>query len=251
MQNRIFSFDDNAKAAKAAAFGYLNAIHYLAPAESGGVGNLCAFASPGCIALCLGWFSGHAAIGESNNVRDSRIAKTRRFMHERPAYMVDVVRSIEGLQAKAVARKVKLCVRMNGSSDVPWEGIKVASTNDCYAPYAKGWRNIFELFPDVQFVDYTKSVKRALRHARGEMPANYHLTFSRSETNHLECLWVLEAGGNVAVVSSLARPDVWHGFATVDGDKHDLRHLDGRGVVVWLSPKGAKAKKDSSGFVVR
>ena len=33
MQNRIFSFDDNAKAAKAAAYGYLNAIHYLAPAD--------------------------------------------------------------------------------------------------------------------------------------------------------------------------------------------------------------------------
>jgi hypothetical protein len=240
VQNRIFSFDDNAKAAKAAAFGYLNAIHYLAPAESGGVGNLCAFASPGCIALCLGWFSGHAAIGESNNVRDSRIAKTRRFMHERPAYMVDVVRSIEGLQAKAVARKVRLCVRMNGSSDVPWESIKTADG-----------RSLLQLFDGVQFVDYTKSVKRALRHARGEMPANYHLTFSRSETNHLECLWVLQAGGNVAVVSSLARPALWHGFPTVDGDKHDLRHLDGRGVVVWLSPKGAKAKKDSSGFVVR
>lgn len=240
MQNRIFSFDDNAKAAKAAAFGYLNGIHYLAPAEVGGVGNLCAHASAGCLALCLGWFSGHAAIGESNNVRDSRIAKTRRFMHERPAYMVDVVRSIEGLQVKAAARKVKLCIRMNGSSDVPWESIKTASG-----------RSLLEQFPGVQFVDYTKSVKRALRHARGELPANYHLTFSRSETNHLECLWVLEAGGNVAVVSSLARPAMWHGFPTVDGDLSDLRHLDPRGHVVWLSPKGAKAKADKSGFVVR
>jgi hypothetical protein len=240
MQNRIFSFDDNAKAAKAAAFGYLNAIHYLAPAESGGAGNLCAFASPGCIALCLGWFSGHAAIGEVNNVRDSRIAKTRRFMHDRAAYMVDVVRSIEGLQAKAAARKVKLCVRLNGSSDVPWESIKTA-----------GGRSLLQLFDGVQFVDYTKSVKRALRHARGEMPSNYHLTFSRSEVNESDCDAVLAAGGNVAVVSSLARPAMWRGFATIDGDKHDLRHLDGRGVVVWLSPKGAKAKKDSSGFVVR
>jgi hypothetical protein len=247
VQNRIFSFDDNAKAAKAAAFGYLNAIHYLAPAESGGVGNLCAFASPGCIALCLGWFSGHAAIGESNNVRDSRIAKTRRFMHERAAYMVDVVRSIEGLQAKAVARKVKLCVRLNGSSDIPWEAIKTASG-----------RTLFELFPDVQFVDYTKSVKRALRHARGEMPANYHLTFSRSETNHLECIWVLQAGGNVAVVFAGEKPEMWHGMYVIDGDKHDLRHLDDRGTpgmypgfVVGLSPKGAKAKADKSGFVVR
>jgi hypothetical protein len=240
MQNRIFSFDDNAKAAKAAAFGYLNGIHYLAPAAVGGVGNLCPHASAGCLALCLGWFSGHAAIGESNNVRDSRIAKTRRFMHERPAYMIDVVRSIEGLQVKAAARKVKLCIRMNGSSDVPWESIKTASG-----------RSLLEQFSNVQFVDYTKSVKRALRHARGELPANYHLTFSRSETNHLECLWVLEAGGNVAVVSSLARPAMWHGFPTVDGDLSDLRHLDPRGHVVWLSPKGLKAKADKSGFVVR
>ena len=114
MQNRIFSFDDNAKAAKAAAFGYLNAIHYLAPHTMGGAGNLCGDASAACIALCLGWFSGHAAIGESNNVRDSRIAKTRRFMHDRKAYMVDVVRSIENVQALAVKRKLQLCVRMNG-----------------------------------------------------------------------------------------------------------------------------------------
>ena len=240
MQNRIFSFDDNAKAAKAAAYGYLNAIHYLAPADVAGAGNLCAHASAGCLALCLGWFSGHAAIGETNNVRDSRIAKTRRFMHDRAAYMVDVVRSIEGLQAKAAKRKVRLCVRLNGSSDVPWEAIKTADG-----------RSLIALFSNVQFVDYTKSVKRALAHARGELPANYHLTFSRSETNHLQCLWVLEAGGNVAVVSSLARPTVWHGFPTVDGDLSDLRHLDPRGHVVWISPKGRKAKMDTSGFVVR
>lgn len=240
MQNRIFSFDDNAKAAKAAAYGYLNAIHYLAPYTVGGAGNLCAFASPGCIALCLGWFSGHAAIGETNNVRDSRIAKTQRFMHDRAAYMVDVVRSIENLQAMAAARRVRLCVRLNGSSDIPWEAIKTADG-----------RSLLEQFPDVQFVDYTKSVKRALRHARGELPANYHLTFSRSETNHLQCLWVLSAGGNVAVVSSKARPAMWHGFPTVDGDLSDLRHLDPRGHVVWLSPKGRKAARDTSGFVVR
>ena len=240
MQNRIFSVDDNAKAAKAAAFGYLNGIHYLAPADTAGAGNLCAHASAGCLALCLGWLSGHAAIGDTNNVRGSRIAKTRRFMHERAAYMVDVVRSIEGLQAKATARKVKLCIRMNGASDIPWEAIKTASG-----------RSLLEQFAGVQFVDYTKSIKRALRHARGEMPANYHLTFSRSETNHLQCLWVLEAGGNVAVVSSLARPALWHGFPTVDGDLSDLRHLDPAGHVVWLTPKGAKAKADKSGFVVR
>ena len=243
MQNRIFSFDDNAKAAKAAAFGYLNAIHYLAPHTVGGAGNLCGDASAGCIALCLGWFSGHAAIGESNNVRDSRIAKTRRFMHDRKAYLADMVRSIEGLQRKAAARKVRLCVRLNGSSDVPWESIKLADG-----------RSIIDRFPDVQFVDYTKSAKRALRHARGELPRNYHLTFSRSEVNEKDAVAVLDAGGSIAVVSTLPVPATYLQAPAIDGDKHDLRHLDprdSRGVVVWLSPKGAKAKADKSGFVVR
>ena len=36
-------------------------------------------------------------------------------------------------------------------------------------------------FPEVQFVDYTKNVKRALMHAAGMLPKNYHLTFSRSQ----------------------------------------------------------------------
>lgn len=243
MQNRLFSFDDNAKAAKAAAFGYLNAIHYLAPASVAGAGNVCPNASVGCLALCLGWHSGHAAIGEVNNVRDSRVAKTVRFFRDRKAYVADMVKAIEALQRKAAARKVRLCVRLNGSSDIAWEGIKTADG-----------LSLFEQFPDVQFVDYTKSVKRALRHARGEMPRNYCLTFSRSETNEKEAVQVLDAGGNIAVVSSLPKPETYLAAPAIDGDAHDLRHLDprdSRGVVVWLSPKGAKAKADKSGFVVR
>jgi len=81
------------------------------------------------------------------------------------------------------------------------------------------------------------------------MPKNYSLTFSRSETNEADCIRVLEAGGNVAVVFR-HKPDTWHGFPVIDGDAHDLRHLDPRGVVVALSPKGPKAKRDKSGFVL-
>lgn len=39
MQNRIFS-TDSAKAIKAQGFGYLNAIHYLAPSDLSGVNLL-------------------------------------------------------------------------------------------------------------------------------------------------------------------------------------------------------------------
>ena len=51
--------------------------------------------------------------------------------------------------------------------------------------------------------------------------------------------------------SPVTFPAEYLGYPVIDGDRHDLRHLDGRGVVVALSPKGRKAKADKSGFVVR
>jgi hypothetical protein len=57
-----------------------------------------------------------------------------------------------------------------------------------------------------------------------------------------------------ARIISTERPAMWNGYRVIDGDQHDLRHLDPRGavgVVIGLSPKGRKAKKDMRGFVVR
>ena len=63
---------------------------------------------------------------------------------------------------------------------------------------------------------------------------------------------VLAAGGNVAVVFAGAFPQTYLGAKVIDGDLSDLRHLEGKqGVIIALSPKGRKAKADSSGFVVR
>jgi hypothetical protein len=237
MKNRIFSVD-NPKAIKAQAFGYLNAIHYMAPHRLAGVGNLCGDASPGCIEICLGKESGAAIYYPS--VMLSRIAKAQRFMKERKAYLGDMYHSIELAYRKALRSELNLCVRPNGSTDIPFEAIR---------DYTGA--TMMESFPMVQFTDYTKSFKRALAHAQGKLPSNYHLTFSHSEKNEVQCVEILRAGGSVAVVFAGARPAMWNGFPTIDGDEHDLRHLDGRGVVVALTPKGNKAKRDKSGFVVR
>jgi hypothetical protein len=105
----------------------------------------------------------------------------------------------------------------------------------------------FPAFPRVQFVDYTKNSRRFAR----QLPANYDLTFSRSETNESDCPEVFAAGRNVAVVFAGAMPETWNGYRVINGDEHDLRHLDPKGVVVGLSPKGHKAKRSTSGFVVR
>lgn len=239
MQNRIFS-TDSPKAIKAQGFGYINAIHYLAPSTLSGK-NLCSHASAACIKLCLGWESGQAGMVkhdlDMNSVRLSRIAKAKRFMGDRANYMQDVVRSIELLLEKAKRERVKLCVRMNGSSDIAWEGVK-----------ARDGKTLFELFPDIAFVDYTKNPNRFAR----TLPANYHLTFSRSESNERVALALLARGINVAAVFT-NKPRQWNGFKVIDGDLHDLRQLDprgSRGFVIALSPKGRKARRDQSGFVV-
>lgn len=234
LQFRRFFSCDNPKAIKARKLGWMNAINYMAPHRSANVGDLCGNASPGCINICLGKESGAAALYPA--VMQSRIRKAQWFMRDRKAYVAEMLKHIDNARNQARKAKLALCVRLNGATDLAWEGL---------TPQA------FACNPDIQFVDYTKSVKRALAHAAGKMPANYHLTFSRSETNEADCKLVLAAGGNVAVVSSLPMPEKYLGYAVIDGDESDLRHLDPRNVVVWLTPKGNKAKKDKSGFVLR
>ena len=255
-QNKIFS-TDSAKAIKAQGFGYLNAIHYMAPYKQSGV-NLCSHASPGCIALCLGWESGQASMvandADLNSVRLSRIAKAQRFMRDRANYMLDFVRAVDLEIAHAAKMQVKLCVRPNGATDIAYEGVRFDIERDkrgrAVAVKLNGnGKNIFDHYPAVEFVDYTKNDKRFDR----ALPANYHLTFSRSETNEAKATELLARGVNVAVVFE-SLPSEWQGFTVIDGDLHDLRQLDprgARGFVIGLTPKGRKAKRDQSGFVVR
>jgi hypothetical protein len=78
---------------------------------------------------------------------------------------------------------------------------------------------------------------------------NYVLTFSRSETNHSECVDALALGANVAVVFKGGLPSTYLGASVIDGDKSDIVMLENKGGVLGLTAKG-KAKKDDSGFVV-
>jgi len=238
----LFSVD-SPKAIKANKYGWLNAIHYMAPHTLAGVGNLCPHASAGCRALCLGEYSGQAGMAQGrklNSVRLSRRVKARRFMTDRLNYVALMVKQIEGLESKAQRKGLALAIRPNGSTDIAWEGVGVIRNGQRY-------RNLMDAFPQLVFVDYTKNPRRFDR----PLPANYFLTFSRSETNEAECAALLARGVNVAVVFATDKPATWHGYSVIDGDAHDLRHLDPRGVVVGLTPKGHKAKRDRSGFVVR
>ncbi len=233
---KLLGIDTNYKTAKGQAKGYMTGILYLSPADLSGY-EVCPMRSPGCTAACLNT----AGRGGMNSVQKSRLNKTRWYFNERDTFMAQLVKDIEALIRKAKREGYTPCVRLNGTSDIPWERVPVGE-----------FANIMSMFPAVQFYDYTKITKRAIAHARGEMPANYHLTFSATESNKDDVLRVLAAGGNVAIVyfeQPLGKPGV------VDADETDLRFLDqsddaveGRGLICALKAKG-KARKDVSGFV--
>jgi hypothetical protein len=143
-----------------------------------------------------------------------------------------LVSELRRAETRAARKGVPLVCRLNVVSDVPWE---------------RRWQGLFEEFPGVQFMDYTKDQSRVTHPG---LPANYHLTFSRSETNEADCRRVLEAGGTVSVVFRRPPfPDSFWGYSVIDGDQDDLRFLDPSGVIVGLKAKG-KARRDHSGFVV-
>jgi hypothetical protein len=238
----LLAIDTNAKTVKGQKLGYVTAILYLAPHKISGK-NLCPFASKGCAQACL--YS--AGRGKFSNVQLARINKAKLFLSDPNSFVLQLGKEIEKLFNKYGE---KLVIRLNGTSDIPFENIKVFKT------VSGKDSNIFERFPYVQFYDYTKSPKRM-----GLNYPNYSLTFSRSEDlkNIEHSRKFLLQGLNVATVVS---KDLYFELLNneqiliegrkiniVDGDENDLRFLDPVNSLVVLKAKG-DAKKDKSGFTV-
>ena len=220
----------NSKTIKGEKLGVKTAILYLSPYTQNSKGiNLCSHASIGCAKACL-FGSGAARFSQ---VQNGKLNKTEYYLADRKGFMLQLKSEIERI-VRLHSSKWDIAIRLNGTSDIPFEKIKIIDN-----------KNIFELFPQVQFYDYTKIASKFTR----ERPANYHLTFSRSETNEKTALRLLTRGENVAVVFADVLPDTWHGFRVIDGDINDLRFLDDKNVVVGLKAKG-RARNKQNGFVV-
>jgi hypothetical protein len=176
-------------------------------------------------------------MGVYNRNQQSRITKTNEFWHNRQEFLTNLHREVKNTIKRAEKQGLIPCFRFNLTSDIAWESIKFEG------------KNFMDHFPNVQFYDYTKDDKRMLRFLSGEFPTNYHLAFSRSETNDAACDIVLACGGNIAVVFKGSLPETYKGKKVINGVEDDLRFLDPKNVVIGLIALG-KAKKDTSGFVV-
>jgi hypothetical protein len=222
----------NAKIVKGEALGYMTKGIHLAPANLSGY-EVCQWRSKGCTMACLNT----AGRGQMQNTQDSRIKKTKLFFEQRFDFLAKLSKEITSTIKSASKKSMQAVFRPNLTSDIAWEDI-----------INEDGVTIFEKHGKTQFYDYTKSFKRMKAFLNGELPSNYHLTFSCSETNEKIAKLVLSMGGNVAVVFRNQLPDTWNGVEVVNGDESDLRFLDKQGVVVGLIEKGL-AKKDSTGFV--
>lgn len=227
---------NNTKTMKGQSVGFMTFVLHLAPHTRSGVGNVCPKATAGCIAACLNTagYGGMFKPGTSTNVvQEARIRKTKLFFQDRDAFMKMLAEDISKAITYATSRGLIPVFRLNGTSDLPWEKYPV-----------NGAKNIFELFPTVTFYDYTKVLGRKIK----SIP-NYHVTFSRAESNQADVEKAIKAGMNVAVVFDQL-PATYLDRMVVDGDVNDTRFNDPRNVVVGLKAKG-RAKKDTTNFVVR
>ena len=201
--------------------------------------------------------------------------KTNFILTDRRGFMLDLIRRINNLIKLADKKGLIPVVRLNGTSDIPFENIKIKA---CFTALNNGevkpigdtligaYYNIFELFPDITFYDYTKYPlnKRGNNKTLGyniannkgwnRLPDNYDLTFSLAENNWTRAKAYLDnKEGRVSAVFSHNIPKTYKGYKVINGDNSDLRFLEPKGLIIGLKFKGSivdRIKGINSGFVI-
>ncbi len=218
----------SAKTQKGAKYGYTTYILYMAPFRLNSKAiNLCSNATDGCAEACL-FTSGR---GTFSSVVFGRVNKTEYYLGAKQEFMNQLVKEIrnkEAMHAKMgdneevydkkgkLVRTKKFAIRLNGTTDIDFDKVKIVSENN---------KNIFELFPNVQFYDYTKNKKRIERLTNtdgSKVHPNYYIAFSESEKNGHLVNEVMESNTNVASVFFPRTPNNYKGFDVYDGDESDL-----------------------------
>jgi hypothetical protein len=132
-----------------------------------------------------------------------------------------IIHEINRYMNRAKRLNMEFSVRINGTSDLSPILFKDPESG----------KNLLELFPNVQFYDYSKVYNRI-----GLMKKypNYDVTFSFDGYNWEECEKFLKNGGKVAVVFYGGLPNEYKGYKVIDGNNYDMRYLDENGCIVGL-----------------
>lgn len=155
-------------------------------------------------------------------IQKSRIKKTKLFFEDRPAFMQLLVHEINQARKKAEKAGMTLAVRLNCTSDINPEEFKLDD------------KNILQLYPDIQFYDYTKVFSHV---TLLDKYSNYDLTFSFSGENWTDCEQVLKKGYRVAVVFEDTLPKAFKDYPVIDANGYDARFLDTGEIICGLTYK--------------
>tara|TARA_Y100000592_G_scaffold72139_1_gene112241 strand:+ start:10 stop:657 length:648 start_codon:yes stop_codon:yes gene_type:complete len=211
-----------------------------------------------------------AGRGQFNYIQQSRLNRTRYFLNERTDFLNNLVLRISNFIAYAEKRNLIPVIRLNGTSDIPYENIRIklddllqykklnnAKHKKVFTAFIqkkqiKSALNIMDIFKHVQFYDYTKYPLE--RRPKAIKQANYDLTFSRAENNEGSALEYMRTySGRASFVFSGALPKTYKGFKVIDADQTDLRFLEPKNVITGLVFKGSKKTLKEgikSGFVI-
>ena len=165
---------------------------------------------------------------------NARYERTKLYKTDQGAFMSKLYKEIDQAVNKANKQGKRLAIRLNGTSDLDWS-------------------EVYKAYPSVQFYEYTKRADLA---RKLNDIANLDITMSRNERTKPERIKMLtDQGVNVAVVfdDKQPMPKTFEGVQVINGDKHDRRFEDKRGVVVGLTLKGTNEIKQlarESGFAV-
>jgi len=171
---------------------------------------------------------------EASRINKGRIKRTRLFYENKPLFMQLLIHEIKKASNYAKNHNMEFSVRLNGTSDLSPEA------------FVYEGKNILEIFPDVQFYDYTKVFNRVNLLSKYD---NYQLTFSYDGHNMDACKQFLQMGGNVAVVFANQEmiPMKFMGYPVCDGNLFDMRYLDPKQHIVALHYHKTAANYDKQG----
>lgn len=185
------------------------------------------------------------------NIDKARVRKTHLFYDDREKFMRILVSEIASAKTRAEKKGMGFAVRLNCTSDLNPE------------LFTLNGKNILQIFPDVQFYDYTKVPTRL--DLINKYP-NYFLTYSYDGTHFSEQVakQFLANGGQVAVVYDVydengkqTLPKEWWGYEVKDCNGYDMRYLDGNCVAglhyhrVGKDYVNGEYKPRNTSFIVR
>lgn len=226
----------------------------LSPAHRIGKLNTCPN-SESCKSHCLGKTSGGYNIfgGTDDNLKGPRLAqrkKTEALASHPHDFAIVLHHEIDNAKKKAAKNDNTLAVRKNVTSDI----------------HSKVYDALHKIHKDVQFYDYTKNMND-----KATEP-NHSFTYSSTGVSRKEAKdgapavdnphqnWhhmrsKLDSGENIAMAFTSRKhlPTHVHDqetgkkYKVIDGDEHDYRPNDEKGVVVGLRTKGVSEEKAKAG----